>query len=59
MPTMIDAASQRQPTKGAARPRESWFSIATAIMLVAVAACAWVATVAAYGPTFLAPVNGP
>ncbi len=59
MPTMINAPSRRQPAKVAARPRESWFSIATMLMVVAVAACAWVATVQAYGPVFLAPMNGP
>ncbi len=59
MPTMINAPSQRQAAKVAARARESWFSIATAVILVAVAACAWVATISAYGPVFLAPLNGP
>jgi hypothetical protein len=59
MPTMINAPSQRQAAQAAARPRESWFSIATMIIVVAVAACAWVATVSAYGPVFLSPMTGP
>ncbi len=59
MPTMINAPAQRQPAKVAARGRELWFSLATVILLVVVAACAWAATVNAYGPAFLAPLNGP
>ena len=57
MPTMIKAPSQRQ--EAAARPRLSWFSLATVIIVVALAACAWAVTINAYGPTFLAPMNGP
>jgi hypothetical protein len=57
MPTMIKAPSERQ--KAAARPRQSWFSVATVIIVIALAACAWVVMINAYGPVFLAPMNGP
>ena len=59
MPTIIRAPSTRGTSKPAVRRRESWFFIATGIIVLVLAAAATIATVLAYGPMFLAPANGP
>ncbi len=59
MSTIFDPPAARRARKEEIRDRESRFSIATVVLVFAVAACAMVATVQAYGPVFLAPVNGP
>ena len=52
-------APQRRPTGKDVRQGESWLSLTTIMLVFAVAACAWIATVSVYGPVFLAPFNGP